>query len=77
MRSRRSQRPSVMTRPAVAAPLRCCLVPGGIWIVGRTVEEQPPEHRASILERTAGGFRLLERYGGPSEIEDLALALRV
>jgi hypothetical protein len=52
------------------------LLPGGIWIVGRTVHEQPPEHRASLLERTAGGFRLLERYGGPSEVEDLALALR-
>jgi hypothetical protein len=50
---------------------------GGIWIVGRTVGEQPPEHRASVFEKTTEGFRLVERYGGPSEIEDLALALRV
>ncbi|MGP8243496.1 MAG: hypothetical protein ACLQVN_03145 [Bryobacteraceae bacterium] len=50
---------------------------GGVWIVGRTVREQPPEHRASVFEKTAEGFRLLERFGGPSEIEDLALALRV
>jgi len=49
----------------------------GIWIVGRTVREQPPEHRVSVLEKTEQGFRLLERYGGPSEIEELALVLRV
>jgi hypothetical protein len=53
------------------------LYAGGLWIVGRTVREQPPEHRASVFEKTAEGFRLVERFGGPSEIEDLALALPV
>jgi hypothetical protein len=52
------------------------LRPGGIWIVGRTVREQPPDHQASLFEKTAEGFRLLERFGAPSEIEDLALGLR-
>jgi hypothetical protein len=52
------------------------LRPGGIWMVGRTVRERPPEHRVSVFEKTAEGFRLIERYGGPSEIEEMALALR-
>jgi hypothetical protein len=50
---------------------------GGLWIVGRTVRERPPEHQVSVLEKTAQGFRLGERYGCPSEIEGLALGLRV
>jgi hypothetical protein len=49
---------------------------GGIWIVGRTLQEDPPENQASVFERTSEGFRLVERFGGPSEIEDLAIALR-
>jgi len=53
----------------------------GLWMVGRTIQERkeqtPALHHASVLEKTAEGFRLLERYGTPSEVEDLALALRM
>ncbi|HYU81065.1 MAG TPA: hypothetical protein VEK56_18895 [Vicinamibacterales bacterium] len=53
------------------------LVPDGIWIVGRTTQEDPLLHHVSVLVRTATGFRVLERYTSKSEIEDLALAVRV
>jgi hypothetical protein len=55
---------------AVAASL----APGGVWVVGRTYEEHPPRHNASILVKEANRFRLIERYGKGSEVEDLALA---
>jgi hypothetical protein len=50
---------------------------GGIWIVGRTVEANPPVHHASLLVRTEHGFNLQEWHVGRSEVEDLALALRL
>jgi hypothetical protein len=49
------------------------LKPGGWWIVGRTVRENPPTHNVSIFEKTATGFRLVRRYGDGSEIETLVL----
>jgi hypothetical protein len=49
------------------------LVDGGIWIVGRTVRENPPEHHASLFVREKTGFRLLDRFGSGSEIEPLVL----
>jgi hypothetical protein len=52
------------------------LKPDGIWIVGRTIEENPPLHHASVMIRTPQGFQLLERHVEKSEVEDLALALR-
>lgn len=50
------------------------LAPGGVWLVGRTFEEKPPRHNASLLKKENGGFRVIERWGEGSEIEDLALA---
>lgn len=50
------------------------LLPGGIWIVGRTVQETPPVHHASVFLREASGFRLIHRFGPGSEIESLVLA---
>jgi hypothetical protein len=50
------------------------LRPGGIWIVGRTWQENPPSHNVSIFEKTDAGFRLARRYGDGSEIEALVLA---
>jgi hypothetical protein len=47
---------------------------GGIWIVGRTFQEKPPAHNGSIFVREKSGFRLLERFGEGSEIEELVLA---
>ena len=52
------------------------LHPGGIWIVGRTTQEDPPVHRVSIFRKSAsGGLEIVERFGGGSEIEAIALAL--
>lgn len=50
------------------------LKPGGIWIVGRTVKENPPVHEVSIFTRTETGFELVRRVGPGSEIEALVLA---
>jgi hypothetical protein len=49
----------------------------GIWIVGRTIEEEPLLHHASVMVRMPEGFQLLERQVEKSEIEDLALGLRL
>ncbi|HUA63302.1 MAG TPA: hypothetical protein VML19_31395 [Verrucomicrobiae bacterium] len=47
------------------------LRPGGIWIVGRTWQDDPPRHRASVFRREGGSFQLLDRYEEGSEIDDL------
>jgi len=53
----------------------------GLWVVGRTFEERkastPARNHASVLEKTPEGFRLVGRHGAASEVEDLALALRM
>lgn len=54
--------------------VRRSLAPDGIWIVGRTVQEDPPAHDASLFIKDHEGFRLLERHGKGSEIEPLILA---
>lgn len=54
---------------AVARSLR----PGGVWIVGRTVEENPPKHEVSVFVKENEGFRLEARQGPGSEIEALVL----
>jgi hypothetical protein len=51
--------------------VRRSLAPGGIWIVGRTFQENPPAHDASVFFKDGEGFRLLERYGKGSEVEPL------
>lgn len=45
----------------------------GWWIVGRTVEDDPPVHSASVLEKSRDGFRVIQRHGGGSELEPLAM----
>jgi hypothetical protein len=59
-------------RGATAA-IFASLLPGGLWILGRTLEEDFTNH-VSFLRRGAERFELLERIGGGSEIEALALA---
>jgi hypothetical protein len=50
------------------------LVPGGIWIMGRTVKEKPSVHEVTFFRRQEdGSLRALQRIGPGSEIEDLAL----
>jgi hypothetical protein len=46
---------------------------GGLWIVGRTYQETPCVHNATIFERQIDGFRALDRFGTGSEIEALVL----
>jgi hypothetical protein len=53
------------------------LQPGGLWIVGRTIQEEPTIHHTSILTKTADGFRVVDRHVEKSEIEDLVLAVRM
>lgn len=48
------------------------VVPGGIWIVGRTLEEDFTNH-VSILRRQGECWEILERIGNGSEMEDVAL----
>jgi hypothetical protein len=55
---------------AVAGSLK----PSGIWVVGRTLSKASLAHDISVFENQASGFRLLERYGAGSEIEDLVSA---
>jgi hypothetical protein len=47
------------------------LVPGGIWILGRTYKEDPPAHDATVFMKDGDGLRLLERFGKGSEVEPL------
>ena len=47
------------------------LKPGGVWIVGRTVSEQPPQHEATVYRKHASGWEPLLRIGRGSEIEPL------
>lgn len=49
------------------------LKPGGIWIVGRTLKEDPPLHGATLFARDDAAFRLIDRYEKGSEIDDLVL----
>lgn len=48
------------------------LKPGGLWIVGRTLEESQKNH-ASFLRRTEKKWEVLERIGDGSEIEELVM----
>jgi hypothetical protein len=51
------------------------LLPGGIWILGRTVQEEPPLHEVTIYRKEdSGKLRVIERIGPGSEIEALALS---
>ncbi len=59
-----------------AAAVFDSLAPGGIWIVGRTTEDDFTNH-ATIFRRSDSGWTVLERVGSGSEIEDLALGAPV
>ena len=48
------------------------LTPGGLWVVGRTLETDLSNH-TSFLRRDENGWTVLDRIGSGSEIEELAL----
>ncbi len=50
---------------------------GGIWMVGRTIREEPVLHHASVFRKAGDRFQLVERYNDKSEVEDAALAVRL
>jgi len=58
------------------------LASSGIWIVGRSIMEarppggKPPIH-GSVMRKTGVGFEVLKRLDAKSEVEDLALSLRM
>lgn len=51
------------------------LLPGGIWIVGRTIEEDLSNH-ATIFLRREEGWNVLDRIGSGWEMEEMALESR-
>ncbi|MBV9297027.1 MAG: hypothetical protein JO145_15755 [Acidobacteriaceae bacterium] len=52
------------------------LLPGGIWIAGRTIREDPAAHEVTIFRKTDSGILdIVERVGPGSEIEPVALAV--
>jgi predicted ester cyclase len=55
-----------------AAAVFQSLQPGGIWIVGRTLEEDLSNH-ATFLRRAERGWEVAERIGRGSEMERIAL----
>ncbi len=60
-----------------AGAVHASLRPGGIWIVGRTVRDEPAEHAVSMFrKRGTGGFELVERVGEGSEIDEVAGSVR-
>lgn len=53
------------------------LRPGGIWIVGRTIQDDPPTHNVSIFrKKNSGGLEVLKQIGAGSEIDPIALMPR-
>ena len=57
-------------RSAVEA-VRDSLHPSGLWIVGRTVTENPLLHEVTILQKSASGWEALSRMEKGSEVESI------
>jgi hypothetical protein len=54
------------------------LLPGGIWIVGRTIDKNATVHEVTIFQKgVSGEFEILDRVGSGSEIEKLALTVKL
>lgn len=51
------------------------VAPGGLWILGRTLEEDFSNH-ATFFRRAPAGWEAVERFGRGSDVEDIALAFR-
>ncbi len=51
------------------------LLPGGVWIVGRTTSDNPPVHDASIFQKQhSGALELIQQIGDGSEMDSIALS---
>lgn len=51
--------------------VRRSLLPGGLWIVGRTIKETPPEHDVTVIQNGPDCWTPVLRMGAGSEIESL------
>jgi len=64
--------------PEIATAARSAMAslhPGGVWIVGRTIREDPSIHDASIFRKSSSGsVEVIARIGAGSDIQDIALA---
>jgi hypothetical protein len=50
------------------------LRPGGIWILGRTIDDREASHNVSILRKhPEGGLEVIKRIGTGAEVETIAL----
>ena len=54
---------------SAAQAIRESLYPAGLWIVGRTLTENPLVHELTVLQKCASGWQALSRLGKGSEIE--------
>jgi hypothetical protein len=43
----------------------------GLWIVGRTVTDNPPDHEVTVMQKTLCGWEALLRMGKGSEMESI------
>ena len=48
------------------------LKPGGLWIIGRTLQENQTNH-VTFFRRTEKKWEVLEKIGNGSEIEELVM----
>lgn len=62
--------PEAQLRKAVAA-VKKSLQPGGVWVVGRTLTENPPQHEVTVFRNRPAGWQVLLRVGQGSEMEPL------
>lgn len=56
---------------SAADTVRRSLLPGGLWIVGRTVKDKPPEHEVSVMQNGFDGWKPILRIGNGSEMESI------
>jgi len=56
---------------SAADAIRQSLSPSGLWIVGRTVKDNPPDHEVTVLRKTRCGWETVLRIGKGSEMESI------
>jgi hypothetical protein len=54
-----------------ASAVKASLQMGGLWIVGRTIIENPPQHDVTVYRKQPSGWEVLLRVGSGSELEQL------
>lgn len=57
-----------------AAAVKQSLHPRGLWIVGRTMTDDPPKHDVTVFRKSDCGWQTVMRLGNGSEMESLTTA---